>query len=281
MTSESIYSNPADIEGIGESPENAGPEDRPEAGPVERKFGDRTVLHGTRPLSGQVQAIISQLALRQIEGHGSSDLERELGGVLLGKATQSGSNNMVNIQAAIPVISGDHGPVHFTFTADSWAQLHQDRQERYPQLDVVGWYHTHPDLGVFFSADDIVVHSAAFVLPWQVGLVYDPIRSEVCLVGWRQKHNSSMEKELASLSGFYEKLDYQDQSVVSWHFTTASVWRQGGYLPDDTVRNRAVYSPSPDWPSLPIISPWWGVVLGGLSLLISLLLLIDRLLGGV
>ena len=250
----------------------------------EKPGGNQQLLHGIEPASNQVKVVLSQLALRQIEGHGASDLKRELGGVLLGHTTQSGSTTSVLVSAAIPVRSNDHGPVHFTFNADTWAQLHLDRAERYPQLDVVGWYHTHPDLGVFYSADDIVVHSAAFVLPWQVGMVLDPVRGEICLVGWSKIEGRTQERDLAGLPGYYEQLDQQNSSVVSWHFTRASVWRQGGYLPDSLSPQESlsseVHTPPSDWPSLPIISPWWGVVLGGLSLLISLLLLLERLLGG-
>ena len=227
-----------------------------------------------------VKVVFSQLALRQIEGHGTSDLRRELGGVLLGHATQSGSTNMVKVAAAIPVQTDDHGPVHFTFTADTWAQLHKDREERYPKLDVVGWYHTHPDLGVFYSADDLVVHSAAFVLPWQVGLVLDPLRGEHCLVGWHLKEGSNVDRDLAGLPGYYELLDHQNSSAISWRFSEAAIWRQGGYLPSSITDSGEVYTPASDWPALPFISPWWGVFLGGLSLLISLLLLLERLLGG-
>ena len=249
----------------------------------EKLSGNQQLLHGSEPASGQVKVVLSQLALRQIEGHSTSDLRRELGGVLLGHATQSGSTISVHVSAALPVRSDDHGPVHFTFNADTWAQLHMDRAKRYPQRDVVGWYHTHPDLGVFYSADDIVVHSAAFVLPWQVGMVLDPVRGEVCLVGWSQKEGSSQERDLASLPGYYEQLDQQNSTVVSWQFARASIWRQGGYLPGgdspQEAQSSEVYAPPSDWPSLPVISPWWGVVLGGISLLISLLLLLERLLG--
>ena len=264
-----------------------------------KQSGNQQLLHGYEPASGQVKVVLCQLALRQIEGHGTSDLRRELGGVLLGHATQSGSTTRVLVSAALPVRSDDHGPVHFTFNADTWAQLHLDRANRYPQLDVVGWYHTHPDLGVFYSADDIVVHSAAFVLPWQVGMVLDPVRGEMCLVGWSHKEGSSTDRELAGLPGYYEQLDQQISSVVTWHFARASIWREGGYLPGGILsggdlpggdlpggdlpqgsQSSEVFTPPSDWPSLPAISPWWGVVLGGLSLLISLLLLIERLLGG-
>jgi proteasome lid subunit RPN8/RPN11 len=40
---------------------------------------------------------------------------------------------------------------------------------------VVGWYHSHPDLGVFFSGTDRRTQRAFFNQPHCIGLVVDPI----------------------------------------------------------------------------------------------------------
>ena len=237
-----------------------------------------TLLHGTVPAAGQVRVAMSQLSLRQIEGHAIGDLSRELGGVLLGELGQDDDGHYVKIWATLPVRTVDNGPGHFTFTADSWAQLHEERGQRYPEYDIVGWYHTHPNLGVFYSADDVIVHKAAFVMPWQVGLVYDPVRGEGCLVGWQQPAASQDEPNLAEIDGYYEILDEQIGTVVTWQFLRSSVWREGAYPSDTLPRMAQIYAPTNARPSLPPISPWWGVMLGGLSLLLTLLLLIDRLL---
>ena len=85
----------------------------------------------------------------------------ELGGALLGHAYRYKTGVVVEVKAALPAVSSDHGPVHFTFSADSWSKLHRDRTAHYSNLDIIGWFHTHPDLGVFYSRDDVVVLSAA------------------------------------------------------------------------------------------------------------------------
>jgi len=43
---------------------------------------------------------------------------------------------------------------------------------------VVGWYHSHPNLGAFFSSTDRATQRAFFNQPYSVGLVVDPIRGE-------------------------------------------------------------------------------------------------------
>ncbi len=41
---------------------------------------------------------------------------------------------------------------------------------------VVGWYHSHPNLGAFFSGTDRATQRAFFNRPYSVGLVVDPVR---------------------------------------------------------------------------------------------------------
>jgi len=43
---------------------------------------------------------------------------------------------------------------------------------------VIGWYHSHPNLGAFFSGTDRRTQRAFFNHPHCLGLVIDPIRSE-------------------------------------------------------------------------------------------------------
>lgn len=241
--------------------------------------GARLLLHGRDGGSQLPRVIVSQRALRQIEGHSTSALELEVGGALLGHSHGEAGRFMVEVLAALPVKTEDHGPVHFTFTADTWAQLHHDRAERFPNLEVVGWFHTHPDLGVFLSYDDVVVHSAAFVLPWHISLVVDPVRSEGAFFGWYREEGGQGDQELTALPGFYERLEEQPQSVASWELVPAAAWRETGYPAPDS-RGFVDY-PDRTFLALPPISPWWGVILGGLSLLISLLLLLDRLIAGI
>jgi hypothetical protein len=57
--------------------------------------------------------------------------------------------------------------------------------EHHPGKKIVGWYHSHPDFGVFLSDMDMFIHRHFFNLPWQVAHVYDPIRKEEGVFVWR------------------------------------------------------------------------------------------------
>ncbi len=235
-------------------------------------------LHGVEPTQGVLKVFMRQQALRQVYDHGQSDLAVELGGLLLGSVVKGMDELSVKILATIPVSTIDHGPVHFTFTADAWAQVNRERLDQFPDLDVVGWYHTHPGLGVFFSADDVVVQKAAFVMPWHIALVVDPIRKQGCFFGWKSNREDVPDDDLAPLPGFWEVPDAEKAEFRTWDYVAAAVWSQKHQNRLNRSASSRVYTPDGDWHILPPINPWWGVLLGGLSLLISLLLLLDRLL---
>lgn len=186
----------------------------------ERPLTDLTAnahLHGLQPAENQVVVSHRQQALSQVRAHSITNLRSELGGVLLGHAYRNGERLMVEVIAALPARNDDHGPIHFTFTADAWSQIHHDRTAQYPNLEIVGWFHTHPGLGVFYSSDDVVVHTAAFTLPWHVGLVVDPLGNHASYFGWQ-------DGILAPIAGYYEQLDSQPTPVAPWRVTKTEVW---------------------------------------------------------
>ncbi len=174
-------------------------------------------LHGHQPTANQVVVSHRQQALNQIRAHSISNLRSELGGVLLGHAYRDGTRLIVEVLAALPARNDDHGPIHFTFTADAWSQIHNERAEKYPNLEIVGWFHTHPGLGVFYSSDDVVVHTAAFTLPWHVGLVVDPLGNQASYFGWQ-------EGTLTPIAGYFEQLDTQETPVAPWRVVKTDVW---------------------------------------------------------
>jgi proteasome lid subunit RPN8/RPN11 len=73
------------------------------------------------------------------------------------------------------------------FTLRMKAQVWQAANDRCEQLNlahddklrVVGWYHSHPNLGAFFSATDCQTQAAFFNHDYSVGLVIDPVRHQL------------------------------------------------------------------------------------------------------
>ena len=75
----------------------------------------------------------------------------------------------------MPVEPESQNPVHFTFTWRDVDRVRSYREEHNKAL--IGWYHTHPDIGIFLSETDLErTHRVLFSEPFQVALVYDPVR---------------------------------------------------------------------------------------------------------
>jgi proteasome lid subunit RPN8/RPN11 len=203
---EAVAAPPGAPEGLAQLSE------RPLPAPVETWH-----LHGRVPVEGAPVVLMHQQAILQVAAHSQSDDSVELGGALLGRAYRHSGGVVIEVMAALPAVSGDHGPIHFTFSADSWSHLHRDKASHYPDLDIIGWFHTHPDLGVFYSSDDVVVHSAAFTQPWHVGLVVDPIREEAAYFGW-------LNGVLTPYEGFYELPERQPTPLTPWRVVRTAVW---------------------------------------------------------
>lgn len=56
---------------------------------------------------------------------------------------------------------------------------------------VIGWYHSHPDLGAFFSSTDEATQAAFFPHDYSLGWVIDPIRQQEAW--FRGRHSISVD----------------------------------------------------------------------------------------
>ena len=72
----------------------------------------------------------------------------------------------------------------FKFTHDTWAQITRERDEFPDEIQMVGWYHTHPDWGVFLSGMDMFICDNFFNKELDVALVIDPCRQDRGFFQW-------------------------------------------------------------------------------------------------
>ena len=122
-----------------------------------------------------------------IERHALRDISVELGGVLLGRECvddQTGEP-FVWVTEHLEAKHYENTQASFTYTHDSWEELTRERDRLHPRLDIVGWYHTHPDFGIFLSGHDLFLHRNFFGQPLQVAYVIDPIRQDRGFFRWR------------------------------------------------------------------------------------------------
>jgi|GEM_PF-2565952 len=124
--------------------------------------------------------------LRAVEGMTASYPEREVGGVLLGRFAIHHDRPYVKVEQIIPGLKAEGSATQLTFTHETWRQIASVKDRDFPELQIVGWFHSHPDLGIFLSRDDLYIHRNFFANERQIALVVDPINRERGLFVWHQ-----------------------------------------------------------------------------------------------
>jgi proteasome lid subunit RPN8/RPN11 len=125
---------------------------------------------------------VREAVLRHLRG--SQD---EQGGLLLGEvftADESvgvAASRAVVVSQAIPALDFASSGISLRMEAGVWDRA---RLALGPLELIVGWYHSHPGLGAFFSATDRRTQAAFFPHPYSVGWVIDPeLDDEALFVG--------------------------------------------------------------------------------------------------
>ena len=121
-------------------------------------------------LSPDVSVVLQAQCLRQIWEHAASS-SNEVMGILRGRVLVHEQRTLTLVLCAEPLRDAQGSRVSVQATLASWQQAWSTMQD---SLVVVGWYHSHPGLGIFFSETDRVCQRRFFRQPWQVGFVIDP-----------------------------------------------------------------------------------------------------------
>jgi len=160
-----------------------------------------------------VSIFMNRSAYIRVTVHACS-AEVEVGGVLVGQwcTDEKTDEQFVMVNHAIPARHTRQGSVYLTFTQDSLVDLHEQIEKRFEGERIVGWYHTHPRMGIFLSHYDTWLHNNFFPEPWQVALVVEPYSS---LGGFfiRQPDGSLNPKRYF---GFYEVDGANGSSIARW-----------------------------------------------------------------
>jgi proteasome lid subunit RPN8/RPN11 len=157
--------------------------DLEQARPGRRRRPDRdrhfAVCACGQPADGDLPIFIDLDTMAEIEAHAQSDTGVELGGVLLGgQFDDEEGRAFVLVLDSVRAEHYESSGSHFKFTHDTWTEITRRREEFSDDLQMVGWYHTHPDLGVFLSGMDRFICEHFFDRPLDVALVVDPVGSD-------------------------------------------------------------------------------------------------------
>ena len=149
-----------------------------------------------QPDLDQTPVFIAEKVMRAIERHANEHKDKEVGGVLLGDFFRTDKGSFIEVTDYIEATATKGSDVSLTFTHETWEQINAEQTRRGSGLQIIGWYHSHPGLGVFMSREDEFIHSSFFADPWHVAIVVDPVYHNWGCFKWR---DGSLERT----AGFY------------------------------------------------------------------------------
>jgi proteasome lid subunit RPN8/RPN11 len=118
--------------------------------------------------------------------HAAADTSVEICGVLVGSWHRDEVGPFVKVVASIRGEGAETRFAEVTFTHQTWAKINAEMDTKFTALQIVGWYHTHPDFGIFLSDRDRFIQEHFFSGPGQIAHVIDPIRKLEGVFIWRE-----------------------------------------------------------------------------------------------
>jgi proteasome lid subunit RPN8/RPN11 len=176
-------------------------------------------------LQPNISVFVTRPAYIRICVHACS-ADVEVGGALVGQwhQDQTGEQYIV-IKHVLPARHTKQGAVYLTFTQDTILDFHAQIDKRFEGDKIVGWFHTHPRMGVFLSHYDTFLHHNFFPEPWQVALVVEPFSS---VAGFFIRQTDGV-FDPTRYFGFYEMDGANGRSIVRWqNYQKAGTESEGG-----------------------------------------------------
>lgn len=138
-----------------------------------------------KPNERELPIFVDLDVLLDMEAHAASDKTVELGGVMLGGHYHDADGNaFVVVTDSLRAEHYESTKGSFKFTHETWEKISRQRDEFPEELQMAGWYHTHPDWGVFLSGMDHFICDHFFNKLLDVAYVIDPCRLDRAFFQW-------------------------------------------------------------------------------------------------
>ena len=141
----------------------------------------RRVFPGPDSGGTPLRVHFSRHAYADLTAPAKESVDAEVGGVMVGEICEDGDGVFVDVRAIIRALAAKEARAHITFTHETWTKIHAALDRDHPNLQIVGWYHTHPGFGVEFSAMDRFIQENFFAGRAQVAFLTDPLGGDNAL----------------------------------------------------------------------------------------------------
>ncbi len=122
----------------------------------------------------------------RIVAHAKENVSVEICGVLVGDWGQDDDGPFARITEIIRCDNATKKFAEVTFTHESWTQINREMDNQFSHLRIIGWYHSHPDFGIFLSDRDVFIQQNFFGGAGQIAFVVDPVRQAEGVFEWRE-----------------------------------------------------------------------------------------------
>ena len=110
--------------------------------------------------------------MQKIEDHCFSETQVEVGGFLVGYL----DGDTAHVTNVFPAKHAVGAATQLTFNHDSWSAIYEQLEKEPEGSSLIGWFHSHPNFGVFLSDHDKFIQQNFFKQDGQITIVVDPIR---------------------------------------------------------------------------------------------------------
>jgi proteasome lid subunit RPN8/RPN11 len=209
------------------------------------------------PQEADLTIFVDLDVLADMEDHAHSNTSVELGGVLLGGChhDERGQPFFV-ITDSLRAAHYESTKGSFKFTHDTWSEITRQRDQFPAEIQMVGWYHTHPDWGVFLSGMDMFICDNFFNKKLDIAYVIDPCRGDRAMFQW----TGDPRQRVRRTGGFFvtasrfraAELEYYVAELTASMPATTSFRAQTGSSPAPVVHLHQPREPQPPWQPLAI-----------------------------
>jgi proteasome lid subunit RPN8/RPN11 len=184
------------------------------------------------PQANELPIFVDLDVMRDMEAHAVSNTRVELGGVMLGyQRLDFEGRPFVVITDCLRAEHYEATKGSFKFTHETWSQITRDRAKFKPELEMVGWYHTHPGWSVFLSGMDLFICDNFFNRPLDVALVIDPCTDDR---GWFYWANPTATSSSAAVELEVAEIE-PDPDIVGAPVRTGGFYLMTGRFREDEL----------------------------------------------
>ena len=151
-----------------------------------RHLANEKLPTGSFPISKQsaYRVYFAPQTHAAILAHAGENTEFEICGVVVGTWEKDADGPFARITQYIRCDDAAKKFAEVTFTYESWAHINKEMDSKFTDLKIIGWYHSHPDFGIFLSDRDMFIQQNFFSGPGQIALVVDPVRHLEGIFEW-------------------------------------------------------------------------------------------------